>query len=94
MLGGSARALAVGVTLDGGDPMVVPANTAPDRRYLWLDRVGDAPIALEAGEHVLHVTYAGSEPLRRVEVDGFLIQPVDGAPRVRRAGRGSPDPEL
>jgi len=22
------------------------------------------------------VTYAGSEPLRRVDVDGFLIQPV------------------
>jgi hypothetical protein len=25
---------------------------------------------------VLHVTYTGSEPLRRVDVDGFLIQPV------------------
>jgi hypothetical protein len=76
VLSGSARALAVGVTLDGGDQMVVPANTAPDRRYLWLDRVGDGPIQLDAGAHVLHVTYTGSEPLRRVDVDGFLIQPV------------------
>jgi hypothetical protein len=73
---GSTQALAVGVTLDDGDQMVVPANTAPDRRYLWLDRVGDGPITLDAGAHVLHVTYAGSEPLRRVEVDGFLIQPL------------------
>jgi hypothetical protein len=53
--------------------MVVPANTAPDRRYLWLDRVGDGPIQLDAGAHVLHVTYTGTEPLRRVDVDGFLI---------------------
>lgn len=33
-------------------------------------------LTLDAGEHVLQVTYAGSEPLRRVDVDGFLIQPV------------------
>ncbi|MBI5961318.1 MAG: hypothetical protein HY866_21445 [Chloroflexi bacterium] len=76
VLEGSARALAVGVTLDGGEQMIVPANTAPDRRYLWLDRVGGGPINLNAGAHVLHVTYTGSERLRRVDVDGFLIQPV------------------
>ncbi len=76
VLAAGDRALAVGVSLDGGDQMVVPANTAPDRRYLWLDRVGDGPVALADGDHVLHVTYAGSEPLRRVDVDGFLIQPV------------------
>jgi hypothetical protein len=28
------------------------------------------------GPHVLRVTYTGTEPLRRVDVDGFLIQPV------------------
>ena len=76
VLGGSARALAVGVSLDGGEQMVVPANTAPDRRYLWLDQVGPDSVWLDAGAHTLHVTYAGSEPLRRVDVDGFLIQPV------------------
>ena len=76
VLSAGARALAVGVTLDGGEQMVVPANTAPDRRYLWLDRVGNGPVTLDAGDHILHVTYAGSEPLRRVDVDGFLIQPV------------------
>ncbi len=76
VLAGSTRALAVGITLDGGAQIVVPANTAPDRRYLWLDLVGDGPVILDAGEHVLQVTYTGSEPLRRVDVDGFLIQPV------------------
>ncbi|NLF79402.1 MAG: hypothetical protein GX573_27225 [Chloroflexi bacterium] len=76
VLGGSARALAVGVSLDGGEQMVVPANTASDRRYLWLDLVGADAIWLDAGDHTLHVTYTGSEPLRRVDVDGFLIQPV------------------
>jgi hypothetical protein len=76
VLAGGTRALAVGVTLDGGDQIIVPSNTAPDRRYLWLDLVGDGPVTLDAGAHVLRVTYAGSEPVRRVDVDGFLIQPV------------------
>lgn len=76
VLESSSRALAIGVTLDGGDPVIVPANTAPNRRYLWLDLVGDGPLTLDAGGHVLQVTYAGLEPLRRVDVDGFLIQPV------------------
>ena len=76
VLASSDRAIATGVTVDGGDLMVVPANTAPDRQYLWLDLVSDNPITLDAGTHTLHVTYAGSEPLRRVAVDGFLIQPV------------------
>jgi len=70
------NAIALSVTLDGGDPVIVPANTAPDRRYLWLDLVGEGPVTLQAGEHTLHLTYAGLEPKRRVAVDGFLIQPV------------------
>jgi hypothetical protein len=76
VLSGADTALALGVQIDGGDLMVVPANTAPDRRYLWLDRVGPGPVTLDAGQHTLLITYAGTEPLRRVAVDGFLIQPV------------------
>ena len=76
VLSSAESAVALGVTLDGGDQMILPANTAEDRRYLWLDRVGDSPVTLEAGEHTLIVTYAGSEPKRRINVDGFLIQPV------------------
>ncbi len=76
VLASGERAIAVGLALDGGERIVVPANTAPDRRYLWLDVAGNGPMSLEAGTHTLHVSYAGTEPLRRVAVDGFLIQPV------------------
>lgn len=76
VLSSAESAIALGVALDGGDTLVVPANTAPDRRYLWLDMVGPGPVHLEAGEHTLDVTYAGTDPKRRVAVDGFLIQPV------------------
>jgi hypothetical protein len=76
VLSSADTAIAVGVSLDGGPRVVVPANTAPDRRYLWLDRVGDGPVTLGAGEHTLHVSYAGSEDKQLVVVDGFLIQPV------------------
>ena len=76
VLTSGAQAVALGVSLDGGPQMILPANTAPDRRYLWLDRVGDGPLTLEAGAHVLHVSYAGTEPGRRAVIDGFLVQPV------------------
>jgi hypothetical protein len=76
VLSGADTAIALSVTVDGGEPIILPANTAPDRRYLWLDRVGPGPVMLEAGEHTLDVTYAGTDSRRRVVVDGFLIQPV------------------
>lgn len=76
VLTSGAQAVALGVSLDGGPQMILPTNTAPDRRYLWLDRVGDGPLTLEAGAHVLHVSYAGTEPGRRAVIDGFLVQPV------------------
>ncbi|MBN2305658.1 MAG: hypothetical protein JXQ72_14335, partial [Anaerolineae bacterium] len=76
VLSSAESAVALGVTLDGGEQMVLPANTAVDRRYLWLDRIVDDPVILEAGEHTMIVTYAGSDPKRRINVDGFLIQPV------------------
>lgn len=76
VLSGGASAIALGVSLDGGDQMVVPANTSPDRRYLWLDLVGKNPVYLEAGQHVLDMTYAGTEPNRRATIDGFLLQPT------------------
>ncbi|HVO70649.1 MAG TPA: sugar-binding protein [Aggregatilineaceae bacterium] len=76
VLSGGANAIALGVSLDDGPQLVVPSNTAPDRRYLWLDRVSTDPIHLAAGPHVLSVTYAGTEPNRRGAIDGLLIQPV------------------
>jgi len=76
VLSAAANALALSVSIDGGEPLIIPANTSPDRRYLWLDLAGDGPVRLEAGTHTLAVTYAGTEELRRVAVDGFLVQPV------------------
>lgn len=76
VLSGGERAIALAVMVDDGEPLILPAATAPDRRYLWLDRMANTPIFLEEGEHTLRVTYAGSEASRRVVVDGFLIQPV------------------
>ncbi|HML22376.1 MAG TPA: sugar-binding protein [Aggregatilinea sp.] len=76
ILSGADSAIALGISLDGEEPLVVPSNTSPDRRYLWLDRAGSEPVHLDAGAHTLRLTYAGTEASRREEVDGFLIQPV------------------
>lgn len=76
VMSGAENAIALGVALDGGETWVVPANTAEDRRYLWLDPVSPEPVALEAGEHTLTLTYAGTDDRRRASVDGFLLQPV------------------
>jgi hypothetical protein len=76
ILSSGTEAVALGVSVDGGTLTIVPANTSPDRRYLWLDRVGEGPVHLEAGTHTLSLTYAGTEPGRRAVIDGFLIQPV------------------
>jgi hypothetical protein len=90
MLSGGAAAIALGVSLDGGDQMVVPSNTSPDRRYLWLDLVNENPVYLEAGKHILNMTYAGTEPNRRETIDGFLIQP----PVARRIFEGPSGEQL
>jgi hypothetical protein len=76
ILSGGTGAIALGVTVDGGEQMIVPSNTSPDRRYLWLDLVNQNPVHLEAGEHILSLTYAGTEPKRRETIDGLLIQPT------------------
>lgn len=76
VLSGAENAIALSVALDDGPAWVVPANTADDRRYLWLDPVSAGPVTLGAGEHTLTLTYAGTDDRRRASVDGFLIQPV------------------
>ena len=76
VMSAAENAIALGVALDGGETWVVPANTAEDRRYLWLDAITPEPVTLEAGEHTLTLTYAGSDDRRRASIDGFLIQPV------------------
>jgi hypothetical protein len=56
----------------GSDEAVTEANLASPGRSI-LRRVSSAPIDLEAGEHVLHVEFAG-EPGRTVGIDFIWVQ--------------------
>jgi hypothetical protein len=69
-------AIALGLAIDGGEPLILPQAVSPDRDYLWLDRATPQPIELRAGQHTLRLTYAGSDPLRSAIVDGILLQPA------------------
>ena len=76
VMSAAENAIALGVTLDGGETWALPANTAEDRRYVWLDLIAPEPVTLASGEHTLTLTYVGSDDRRRASIDGFLIQPV------------------
>lgn len=62
--------------LDGSGARKQNLGGAPDRDYLWLDRLTSAPLDLTAGSHTLTFEYAGSDPNRGVAVDGFFLLPV------------------
>ncbi|MGI8703838.1 MAG: sugar-binding protein, partial [Candidatus Limnocylindrales bacterium] len=66
--------IAVAVSLDGGQSVVVPGLTSPDRDYLWLDTVL-RDVELDAGEHELRLTYAGTGD-REAVVDAAWLSPV------------------
>ena len=66
--------VAVGVSLDGGQRVVVPGLTSPDRDYLWLEAVL-RDIDLEPGEHRLRLSYAGTGD-REALVDAVWLSPV------------------
>ena len=62
--------------IDGSGPRKQNLGGAPDRDYLWLERLTSAPLDLTAGDHTLTFEYAGSDPTRGVSVDGFFLLPV------------------
>jgi hypothetical protein len=68
--------VALGIALDGGEPIVLPQQLSPDRDYLWLDQVGSAPLRLTIGQHTLRLTYAGRDPNRSTIIDAFLLSPA------------------
>ncbi len=58
------------------DPWFLPESVAPDRDYLWLDRLTARPFHHAAGDALLTFESAGSNPSRSSVVDAFLLQPV------------------
>jgi hypothetical protein len=63
-------------SLDGGADRKQDQAGAPDRDYLWLERLASLPIDLAAGQHTLRFEYAGTDPQRSAFIDGFLLLPV------------------
>ena len=53
-----------------------PEAGAPDRDYLWLERLNSTPVELDAGPHTLTLEYAGTDPARSAAIDGFLLMPA------------------
>jgi len=66
--------IAVAVSIDGGQAVVVPGLTSADRDYLWLEAVL-RDVELEAGDHRLRLAYAGTGDEEAV-VDAAWLAPV------------------
>jgi hypothetical protein len=69
-------AVALRWSLDGNSPRTQPQAGAPDRDYLWLERLNSIPIDLTTGPHTLSLEYAGTDPARSAAIDGFLLIPA------------------
>ena len=69
-------AVALRWSLDGGSSRTQPQAGAPDRDYLWLERLTSIPLDLAAGRHTLTFEYAGTDPGRSAAIDGFLLMPA------------------
>jgi hypothetical protein len=69
------EAVALRWSLDGGSLRSQAQAGAPDRDYLFLERLTSIPINLTAGAHTLTLEYAGTDPTRSAAIDGFLWMP-------------------
>jgi hypothetical protein len=63
-------------SIDGGSVRKQPQAGAPDRNYLWLERLTSNPVDLAVGSHVLTLEYGGVDPARSAAIDGFLLLPA------------------
>jgi hypothetical protein len=70
-------AVALRWSLDGAGFRNQPQAGAPDRDYLWLERLTSIPVDLAAGAHILTFEYAGTDPTRSAAIDGFLLLPAN-----------------
>jgi len=69
-------AVALRWRLDGDGFRNQPQADAPDRDYLWLQRLTSIPVDLAAGPHTLTFEYAGTDSTRSAAIDGFLLMPA------------------
>jgi hypothetical protein len=69
-------AVALRWSLDGDKFRNQPQAGAPDREYLWLERLTSIPIDLAAGPHALTLEYGGTDLTRFAAIDGFLLMPA------------------
>ncbi len=69
-------AVALQWSLDGGGARTQPQAGAPDRDYLWLERLTSLPVELIAGQHTLTLNYGGTDSQRAAAIDGFLLMPA------------------
>jgi hypothetical protein len=69
-------AVALRWALDGASFRNQPQAGAPDRDYLWLERLTSIPVDLAAGPHTFTLEYAGTDPTRSAAIDGFLLLPA------------------
>jgi hypothetical protein len=63
-------------SLDGGGVRTQYQAGAPDRDYLWLERLTSTPVDLTTGPHTLTLEYGGANPQRSAAIDGFLLVPA------------------
>ncbi len=70
------EAVALRWSLDGNSSRKQPEAGAPDRDYLWLERLTSTPVDLDAGPHTLTFEYAGTDSARSAAIDGFLVMPA------------------
>lgn len=68
-------AVAFSISISNTTTFTILQALAPDRDYLWLDRVNAEPLRLAAGPNHLRIAYAGSDPNRAALVDAFLLMP-------------------
>jgi hypothetical protein len=69
-------AVALRWDLDGTGARKHLQGGSPDRDYLWLERLTSTPLDLAAGPHTLSLDYAGTDPARKIALDGFLLMPA------------------
>ena len=69
-------AVALRWSLDNNGFRSQPEAGAPDRDYLWLERLNSGPVDLAAGAHTLTLEYAGTDSARSAAIDGFLLMPA------------------